>query len=206
MINKDWFTFLQTVCLQDHYSFLENIPTKIDRIVNFGCWTGDEPFALLWTLDSSEITVVEIEHKHLLCFQEELKIVSHRISQSMLGRHVKLLCRDMSQNISELPNRYYDLAYCENVLYYLQDQPNLLKNSISQMIRILRPGGYIVANEPKFGVNFEEREELFMGQKNKRPYPLNEPSDINFLFSSTALIKKDIIQFPKYAYCYQKLH
>jgi SAM-dependent methyltransferase len=204
MINQTWFDSLTTVGLREHHSFLKNLPTRVERIANFGCWSGDEPFALLWTLDSNEVTVVEIKQEHIRTLEEERDIISHRYPQSLYGRKVNVLCRDMSEEISELSNQYFDLAYCEDVLYNLQERPSALKSALSQMIRIIKPGGYIVVVEPKFGVEFEWREDKFMGTSISTPYPLNGPKDMSYLFKSKNLTKVNLSGCHAFTYCYQK--
>jgi SAM-dependent methyltransferase len=204
MINQVWFDSLTQIGLREHLLFLANLPTQVERIANFGCWSGDEPFALLWTLNSSEIVVVEIKQEHIKTLQEEMDIISHRYPQSLQERTVNVLCRDMSQSIPELPSEYFDLAYCENVLYNLQKQPDALEYAISQMLRVTKQGGYIIAVEPKFGVEYKRQEIEFVGKKIPRFYPLNEPRDMSPLFESKGLTKIDVTECPDFAYCYQR--
>lgn len=189
-----WFNSLSQVCSREDHLFLENLPIKIKRIVNFGCKSGSEPFALLWTLNASEVMVIEIEKENIDALQQELDIVGHRHPESLQGRKVDFLCLDMSQNIPALPSHYFDLAYCRNTLYFMQKQYNTLNNAVRQMARVIKPGGFIVAVEPYFGVELDE-------QKGE----LSEPEDINYLFISTGLTKVDISGFPPFSYCYQKI-
>ena len=204
MINNAWFDSLTKVGLREHHLFLANLPARVERIANFGCLSGDEPFALLWTFDSSEIVVVEIKQENIKILEEEMDIISHRYPQSLQRRTVNILCRDMTQYITELPSGYFDLIYCENVLYNLEERPDELEYAISQMLRVAKQGGYIIAVEPKFGVDYEWQEIEFFGNKISTPYAKNEPKDMKQLFKSKGLIKLDLAGCSDFAYCYQK--
>ena len=105
-----WFNGLLIPKQQEHYSWLADLPQPIDHIANFGCWSGCEPFALLWTLDAREITVVEKEENYLSDFYEQMEILSIKHPQSLQGRTVDALCKDMIMPIHELQDQYYDLA------------------------------------------------------------------------------------------------
>ena len=117
MIQKSWFDSLMKLGLRKQHSWLANLPSKIEYIANFGCWSGGEPFSLIWTLDAKEVMVVEIEQKNLKELFKEHDIVRSRYPESLQERTIKTVCRDMTKPLPELPNQHYDLAYCENVLY-----------------------------------------------------------------------------------------
>jgi hypothetical protein len=196
MIKEAWFDILTKVGLRNHHSWLVNLPSQIERIANFGCWSGCEPFALLWTLNAKEVMVVEKERDHIEELCNQLDIVSHRYPESLQGRMINYVCRDMTTSLPELPDKYYDLAYCEEVLYTLQENKDALVRGIEQMIRVVRPSGFIVAVESKLGAQFEIMESL--------PVRISETKDMSELFSSRGLEKVEILGCPPFTYCYRK--
>ncbi len=194
--------------LRERLSWLANLPSRVERIANFGCWSGGEPFALLWTLDAKEVTVVEIEGKFIEGLREQLEIVELQYPESLRCRSVTPLCVDMTSPIPELPDRYFDLAYCEDVLYTLPlgGDTGPLERGILQMIRVVKPNGFVIAVEPKFGAKFETRKLEGLGIAISTPVQISEPKDMSDLFSSHGLRKIDIPSCPPHAYCYQKIN
>ena len=54
--------------LQQRFEPLAVLKPVVSRVVNFGCWPnggGLEPFALIWTLDASEVVVVEMKDEYI---------------------------------------------------------------------------------------------------------------------------------------------
>jgi SAM-dependent methyltransferase len=204
MIKETWFDSLTQVGLRDQHSWLVNLPSRAERIVNFGCWSGGEPFALIWTLDAKKIMVVEIEEKNIKELVEQIDIVKHRCPESLQGRTFEYVCRDMTEYLPELPDQYYDLAYCENVLYilHLHGGIDAVERGISQMIRVVKPNGFIVAVEPKFDAKFKTQKVL--GVDMHVPVRMSEPKNMHRLFGSKALRKLEIPGSPPYTYCYQR--
>ncbi len=47
---------------------------------------------------------------------------------------------------TELPSNHFDLAYCDNVICYIDE--NKWISAVSEMKRVVRPGGWVVAGEP----------------------------------------------------------
>lgn len=199
MINGSWFNILppdpQKAGLSEHYSWLANLPSRVQRIANFGCSGSGEPFALLWTLDAKEIMVVERDAHFLGEFHNLVNKVRKGLPESLDGRVITEVCADMTNSIAGLPSGYYDLAYCEDVLYTLPSQVGALERGVSQMIRVVKPNGYVTAFESKFGARFDG---------NWPPNRISEPRDISYLFLSDELKKLEISSCPPYSYCYQK--
>jgi SAM-dependent methyltransferase len=205
MIKESWFDSLTVVGLRGQHSWLANLPSRVERIANFGCWSGSEPFALIWTLDAIEVMVVEKEEKNLNELVEQIDIVKHRCPESLQERTLEYVCRDMTEHLPELPDQYFDLAYCEDVLYILQlhGGAKAVERGISQMIRVVKPNGFIVAVESKFDAKFETRKVL--GVDMAVPIRLSEPKDMSSLFVSKGLRKLEIPSCPSYTYCYQRI-
>ena len=188
----------------------------IERIVNFGClcveddfWEdnpiftgGVEPFNLLWTFDASEIAVVEKEAQYIQAFERKLAFWQKTNPQSLWGRSVRTLVADMTlPSIPDLQNDYYDLAYCHNVLYYMKvDEPDYEKvtAAIATATRAVRPGGYVLAIEPKMGIGEE---------KCNLPLALNGHLVISECFEKLGL-QQETLPYPydvDYIYLYKKL-
>lgn len=206
MTHESWFDSLIVVGLREHHSWLADLPSRVDRIANFGCWSGGEPFALMWILDAKELMVVEKEDKSIEELRKQIQIVRLRYPESLQGRVINYVCRDMTKPIPELPDRYFDLAYCEDVLYSLplQGGAEALERGIMQMIRVVKPNGFIIAVEPKFGAKFNSQKSEVLGINISLPVRISEPKDMSDLFSSKGLWKLEIPSCPPYTYCYQK--
>lgn len=110
----------------------------------------------------------------------------------------------MTSHLPELANGYFDLAYCEDVLYTLPIQGGLeaLERGILQMIRVVKPNGFIIAVESKFGAEFETLKVL--GVDMSIPIRKSEPKDMSPFFASKGLKKLEIQGCPPHTYCYQK--
>jgi hypothetical protein len=124
-VQPEWFDRLSITGLRPHYAWLQPLHPCIQKIANFGCMTG-EPFVLLWTLDATEISVVEIDQVRLYGSWgpiEAYKMISKYYPEALWGRSIKFIVADMSQLVEELQSDYFDLAYCERVLYHMM--PNL---------------------------------------------------------------------------------
>lgn len=207
MVHPSWFDNLRMIGLREHHSWPTNLSSRVNRVANFGCWSGSEPFALMWTLDACEVTVIEIEKKYTEDLNEQIEIVKMTCPESLQGREVEFLLRDMTLPIQELPDRYFDLAYCEDVLYTLplQGESGALECGLQQMIRLVKLGGFIIAVEPKFDVKFQTRKLEDLGLNISLPIRISEPKDISFLFSSNGLKRIKLLSSPPYSYCYQKI-
>jgi len=206
MSHESWFESLRMINQREHYSWLANLPIEVKSIANFGCWSGSEPFALLWTLDAREIVVIELEEKNINCLNEQLEILRKLHPESMQGREFQTLVRDMTKPIPELDDQRYDLAYCEDVLYSLAIQGSVeaVERGIHQMTRVVKPGGLVVAVEPKFGVVFEPRRADISGIDISVRVPVSDPIDMSGFFSIEGFTKVVILDSPAYTYSYQR--
>jgi ubiquinone/menaquinone biosynthesis C-methylase UbiE len=84
----------------------------------------------------------------------------------------------MSTQLHQIPSEYFDLAFCEHVLYFMQDDVEVLQRAVNQMTRVVRPGGWIVAIE--------------------------EQPEISQMFSTAGQILVTCPQAPPSAYCFKK--
>jgi SAM-dependent methyltransferase len=185
------------------YEWVGQLRPKVEKIINFGCWESDEPFALLWTLDASEIVVIEKEEIHLIRPKQRLKTLNEVKPLCMDGRSVEFITADMSEKVAELPSDYFDLAFCENVLYNLHEPYlKLLQQVVHEISRIVVRGGWIVAVEPKIGAKFEKTEIAGITFHNQ----VSEPINISSLFEEIGMVKFNLETSPRYTYCYLKPH
>ena len=209
MIQNDWFDCIDIHIpeyepnIQEHYSWLVNLPSRIERIANFGCCFGCEPFTLIWTLDAKEVMVVEISEIYIQELIKYKETINSRYPESLQDRIVGSIRGDMTQPIQDLQNRYFDLAYCEDVLYCLQGCPDALESGIAQMIRVVRKNGFIIAREPKYGATFETCISSF-GAPITIPNTQRDTKDMSGYFVTKRLREIEIPGCPPFTYCYQK--
>jgi len=205
MITKSWFDCLKMPAifeLREDYSWLSSLPLRVERIVNIGCYSCVEPFKLIWTLDAKEIMVVDIEEKYITEFQIKAKEINQCYPERLRGRKINCICGDMTTHLPELADQYYDLVYCEDVLYLIKSK-DALEYSISQMNRIVKQNGLIIAVEPKFGAQFETR--IVAGAPITIPNTAKNPKDMRNYFKSKDLHEININDCPSYTYCYQRI-
>jgi len=208
-INPMWFEQLRTVGSMNEYAWLSILKGSINSIADFGCWSS-EPYALLWTLDASEIIVVEKELANLdqiVGAKEDLEILMRRIPASMTGREIKFIVADMTSIVKELITNSVDLAFCKNVLYQIYEANKDLsgvQNVVNEMARVVKPGGWVIAVEPKIGAEHENIVQDFFGTKIELPCRVGDPIDISPLFQKVALIRNTFEGAPEWSYCYKK--
>ena len=195
-VNPNWFNQLEGSDYQKAYSWLLTLGIQAETIADFGCWIGIEPFALLWTLNASEIAVVEINKEHLQRFKGRIENIQQGNPECLEGRTIKPILADMCLPVAELQSNYFDLAFCDNVLYNMKiDQPDFAKvqSAINEMARVVRPGGCVVVYEPKMGVKYEEKNvPLGNGSFFPTHEPLNDPVDISGCFTRAGLVRADL--------------
>ena len=84
--------------------------------------------------------------------------------------------------------------------------PNLdeLRASINTMAKAVKPNGWIIAIEPKIGVEFEETPCEILGGEVSMPVPVSEVVDISHHFEAAGLTRVSIDNAPKWACCLRK--
>lgn len=187
-VSRDWFDRLTTVSMYESLAWVSPLPGPVTKIADFGCMSCSEPFALLWLFNADEIVVVDKDPAHFDCMPEERERVLNTCAGSLDGRTIKTVVGDMTEQLPELPADHFDLAFCERVLYYMSDYLSLLELALSEMVRVTRPGGFIVAHEPSF-VTGEAANELL---------------DLNPYFAKLNLSKLEIVGQPPHSYAYAK--
>ena len=195
------------VCLKYDYKWLTPLQESVETLVDFGCWATNggtcfEPYALLWTLQAKRVTVIDNNPDYI---QNALSwLETHRKQYPYFKDYdLEFLEGDLTTNISTLHTDFFDLAYCKNVLYYMDDDMKSLQSAINEMVRTVKSGGWLIVVEPKFKAKFEEQE-LGIGSKATMPVQVSEPEDMSEYFHFAGLIKKNLEDAPPYSYCYQK--
>ena len=204
-VDSQWFDFFPDLCLKESLEWLEQFSADVEKIANFGCWTGSEPFGLLWTLDATEVVVVEKEEKdHLDKAREYYKRLQEQVPQRLEGRSVTFLLADMTLEIPELQSEYFDLAYCDRVLYNMKTDDSL-KAAINQMVRCVKPGGLVIAIEPMVGGEYEEVVETIGTFRRKSFREIAPAKDISPLFEEQRLSRvHPTVSTDFWVYCYRK--
>ena len=197
-VNPNWFTYLHATGLEEHFKWLKQLSALVETIANFGC-CSNEPFALLWTLDAMEIKVIEKNPKNLqewpIPTRKELEEIKHLQGRPLQGRSVEFIVADMSMAVADLLPNHFDLAYCEEVLYNMDSDLQMVQNAVNEMARVvIKPGGWVIAIESQIGAKSVEDGPLRYGN----------PIDISSLFETAGLIRTDLDGAPEWSYCYRK--
>jgi len=175
------------VCLGYEYEWLKPLQPYVDSIVDFGCWategfTCSEPDALLWTLEATRVVVVDIEQEYIRNAKEWLETTRAK-HPYFKEYNLRFIVGDMTKDEmkDELHKCDFDLSYCQDVLYNMKDSSERLQNAINEMARVVKPGRWVIAVEPKI------------------------PRDISRLFDDAGLVRDSRLKdAPDGAYCYSK--
>jgi len=190
--------------MEEHYEWLNLFAGEVETIANFGCWGSDEPFALLWTLDATEIAVIEKKKENLNKPKERWKFLRQQVPDSSAGRLVKFIVADMTTEIPGLQADYFDLAYCQDVLYQMEKEEGRqsVQNAIARMAKCVKPGGLVIAKECRLGVEFEDVGSGGFFEVGLAPR--NAPINISPLFEVEGLSKIELNDQDYWVYCYRK--
>jgi SAM-dependent methyltransferase len=197
--------------LSREYEWLAPLRSYVDSIADFGCWAtaeGDicsESFALLWILNVSQIVVIEKNSEYIRNAKEWLKS-TRSIHSFFEAYNIIFVEGDMRDDAIAV--RYadeFELAFCHNVLYFMQDNFDEIQTAINTMKRVVKPGGWLIAIEEKIGVKYKETSaEIIGGVTLPSRIPENDPTDISYLFESEEWEKVDLPNAPDWSFCYRK--
>lgn len=173
--------------LSRSFEWLKPIDSFVSNIIDFGCWAVSgtvcsEPFALLWVLNADRVVVIEKEPDHIHNAKKRLQHIRSQHS-FFADYHVTFEESDMCDG--EVATRYcdkFDLAYCHNVLYYMQQNLDDFQKAIHTMQRVVNRGGWFIAVE----------ENVSSGE-------------ITRFFRPDEWGKVDLRNMPDCSYCYRKL-
>jgi hypothetical protein len=153
--------------LRTKFAFLENIRPSAKRVANLGCaarWYkpddprsgysgGEEPFALLWTLEAKKISIIDIDG-------DSLKVVQNRVAELKERYHqcfekceqvFEYVSADITQSdaMMHLPANKYELAYCSGVLCGIDDKygQDGVEKAIREIARLIKSQCWVVSHE-----------------------------------------------------------
>jgi ubiquinone/menaquinone biosynthesis C-methylase UbiE len=139
-----------------------------EYIANFGCSIGHETFELMWSFNSVEVVGLDIELENITQAEEYLATIKSEVVECKKSYYLKWTSQedrnwwngvppclkdqryprfyhgDMTKR-TKLADDYFDLAFCSNVLYHIDHEK--LSAAISEMKRVVKPGGWVVAWE-----------------------------------------------------------
>jgi SAM-dependent methyltransferase len=173
--------------LSREYGWLTPLRSYAGSIADFGCWatrdgTCSEPYALLWALNASKIVVIEKNSEYIRNAKEWLE--STRSKHSFFEDY-NIIFVEGDMRDSTIAVHYageFELAYCCNVLYFMQDNFVEMQTAINTMRRVVKPGGWLIAIEGKIGVKYKETSvEIIGGVTIPSRVPENEPTDISYV-------------------------
>jgi len=136
---------------------------KIGRLADFGCGEGQETLLLMCMLNAGEGVGIDKCDQSIRNAQNTLRTIQDIIwvkgapndapvflKKSHLEEVVKFYTRDITEPI-QLPPDYYDIAFCNYVLYHIwldQGGEDKTRKAIHELLQIVRPGGVIAVCEP----------------------------------------------------------
>jgi SAM-dependent methyltransferase len=146
------------------YEWLAPLSPFVESIADFGCWATDEyatcaePYALLWSLHATRVVVVDKNPAHI---NNARKWMDKQRGQEPYFNDYSLeffvgdlTDRDLIEKVGGLEKDKFDLSYCHRVLYHMMDDSTELQTAIDSMIKVVKPGGWIVAVESTMDVEF----------------------------------------------------
>jgi ubiquinone/menaquinone biosynthesis C-methylase UbiE len=158
-------------------------------------------------MQASRVVVVDKEPEYISNAQSWLEN-TRRSHPDFRDYNLVFVAGDMShpglvEATDTLEGNSFQLAYCHDVLYNMYSSPVALRVSVNTMARVVKPGGWVIAIEPKMGVEHVlEPSEVLRGFS--IPVPQDECKDISQYFEAAGLIKFDLENAPECSYCYQK--
>jgi SAM-dependent methyltransferase len=154
----------------------QNVCAK--KVASFGCGDAYEPLALMWALGASEAVGIDLDiemaQDTLANMRQAVKTtlinldcsidvpeyvlvwrdnsVLNSLKRLLKEEYIKFFLRDITKSTGLQPD-YYDIAFCEFVLYHIwfdQERENPradTQSAIREMARVVRPGGKVAAFE-----------------------------------------------------------
>lgn len=185
MYEEDFWQIVAQGLLKTDFEWLQPLRAFVSSIIVFGCWdNGDanrgcrEPYVLLRILEAASAVVVDKEAEYIRNARSWFQKTQAQYPELFGACDLKFAVTDMTRETDELTVNCFDLAYCSGVLYFMRSDASKLQASVNTMARVVKPGGWVIANEDK-GL---ERQ-----------------------FEEAGLEKAEgLDDAPEYAYCYRK--
>ena len=152
--------------LVEHLTQLE---VQVKRIASFGCGDGRETLALMCMLGANEAVGIDKETEKISHARSTMECVQNIIrargvpddapfflKSPSLEQAVRFYEKDIAKDSTELPSDYYDIAFCDYVLYQIwldQGGERRTQKAVDEIVRVVKPGGVIAAREPTRGTS-----------------------------------------------------
>jgi SAM-dependent methyltransferase len=185
MYEKDFWQIVAQGLLRSDFEWLEPLRAFVSSIIVFGCWdNGDtnrgcrEAYVLLRILEAASAVVVDKEAEYIRNAQSWFQKTQTQYPELFSACDLRFVVGDMTREADELTANCFDLAYCSGVLYFMRADAGKLQAAVRTMARVVKPGGWVVANEDK---------------------------GLDRQFEEAGLEKAEgLDDAPEYAYCYRK--
>jgi len=185
MCETDFWQVVAPGLVKGDFSWLEPLRGVVSRLIVFGCWDDGgtnrqcrEPYVLLRVLQATYAVVVDKEAEYISNAQSWYEETRAQCPDLFAAWNVQFVVSDMTRETDDLPVDRFDLAYCSGVLYFMRSDMSKLQASVNTMARVVRPGGWVIANE-------------------------DEGLDSQFEAAGLAQAER-LDNAPEYAYCYRK--
>jgi hypothetical protein len=171
--------------LRSDFEWLEPLKSSVSSLIVFGCWDdGDtdrgcrEAYVLLRMLEAARAVVVDKEAGYIRNAHSWFQQTQARYPELFAAYDLQFVVSDMTRETDDLPRDSFDLAYCSGVLYFMKSDAGKLQASANTMARVVRAGGWVIANEDR---------------------------GLDRYFENAGLRRSRFLDHaPKYAYCYRK--
>lgn len=126
-------------------------PLKGERLLDVGC--GDGTYTRRFAEGWEHVTAVDVEPERLIDFRTEIAGTEHD----------RIVVRQMPAEKLDLPNDTFDTVTTIEVLEHVQD----LDLTISEIHRVLGPGGRFLVTTPNRWFPFETHGPIIFGKRRK---------------------------------------
>jgi hypothetical protein len=156
MYEKKFWRIVAQGLLKSDFEWLEPLRAFVSSIVIFGCWdNGDtnrgcrEPYVLLRILEATSAMVVDKEAEYIRNVQSWFQKTRAQYPELFGAYNLEFVVGDMTGETDELTINCFNLAYCSGVLYFMRSDASKLRAAVNTMARVVKPGGWVIANEDK---------------------------------------------------------
>jgi SAM-dependent methyltransferase len=108
-----------------------------------------EPYALLRILEATSAVVVDKEAEYIRNARSWFRKTQAQYPELFGAYELRFVVSDMTREADELAANCFDLAYCSGVLYFMRSDAGKLQAAVNTMARVVKPGGWVIANEDK---------------------------------------------------------
>jgi SAM-dependent methyltransferase len=154
MCERDFWQIVAQGLARSDFEWLTPLRAFVSSIIVFGCWdNGDtvrkcrESYVLLRILEATSAVVVDKEAEYIRNAQSWFQKTRAQYPELLAAYDLKFVVSDMAKETGELSVNCFDLAYCSGVLYYMRSDTGQLQAAIKTMARVVKPGGWVIANE-----------------------------------------------------------